>query len=494
MRRNPWMLLAPLLACSHPQVRTDAPADAGGDGAVDGGPVAAPDVRAAWRGRSIYFVLTDRFANGDPSNDDANGYRTDLSDGSAWHGGDLKGLTEHLDYIQGMGFDALWITPVVTQHHPHGYHGYWGWDFYTVDGHLGAMADLQALVARAHGLGMKVLLDTVANHTGNYQYQAPTFPKASLYHHNGPITDYSNQAQVETGDVSNLNDLAQENPETRQILLDHVAWLVTTTGVDGLRLDTAKHVPRDFLAEYTQRAGVLVMGEVYQGDVAYVAPYTRAMSSVLDYPLYYALTDVFAKGQSFHRLQGLLAQDGQYADPDVLGTFLDNHDQPRFLCAAPGDDATKQARLRLGLTFLLTARGAPVVYYGTEQGFSGCADPANREDLFGHLDPHAPLYGVIAGLNAARHRVPALRTGAQTELFASDDVYAFARRDGASAAVVVLNQSTTPITVSLSNLYGFSESKPAWDELADAASEVTVKAGAVRVVVGPRQARVLSNR
>ncbi len=438
--------------------------------------------------------MTDRFANGDPRNDDANGYKTDLADASAWHGGDLKGLAEHLDYIRGMGFDAIWITPVITQHHEHGYHGYWGYDWFTVDGHLGTMSDLQALVAQAHQLGMKVMLDTVANHTGRYDYHTPTFPDADEYHHNGVIRDYSNQWNVENQAINELNDLDQSNAKTRKTLLEQVRWLVSNSGVDGLRLDTAKHVPKEFLSEFTSAAGVFVMGEVYHGDPRYTADYTHHLSSVLDYPMYYTVKEVFGHGASMRELHDRYALDDLYVNAQTNGVFIDNHDQPRFLCDAAGSEADKQARLKLALTFLFTGRGIPILYYGTEQSFHGCTDPANREDMFHSFDRTSSLYALVTALNRARAHNAALRTGNQHELFVSDNVYAFERQQSDEAALVILNNSPEPQTVELAGIAGFAESSPLIDEVTGAASNVLVSNGSARVTVGARQGLVLGKR
>src|SRR5215468_9889438 len=179
-----------------------------------------------WHGRSIYFVVTDRFANGNPANDDAGGYRSNRGDPRAWHGGDLQGVIDRLDYIAGMGFTGIWITPVVEQHDGHAYHGYWGWEWSRIDGHLGDLGKLRELVDRAHARGIAVMIDTVANHTGRYDYRSPTFPDPAMYHHEGEIKNYNDPVEVETHDLAGLNDLAQENPVVRARLLDHVRWLV----------------------------------------------------------------------------------------------------------------------------------------------------------------------------------------------------------------------------------------------------------------------------
>lgn len=434
------VLLAGCVSSQQPVLPDAAATDAAGD--------AAPAAPLGWRGRSIYFVVTDRFANGDPSNDDAEGFVSNPAEPRAWHGGDLQGLIDRLDYIAGMGFTGLWITPVIAQHHAQAYHGYWGWDWSRIDPHLGDAAKLRELVTAAHARGIAVMIDTVANHTGRYDHATPTFPDAAMYHHHGNITDYGDPVQVETHDLAGLNDLAQEHPVVRQTLLDHVRWLVATSGADGLRVDTVKHVPKAFWSEWRAAAGRFSLGEVLAGGVEQVAPYAHVLDATLDYPLYYAIRSAFAQGGSARQLGAVFAKDAQYPDAQLGGVFVDNHDQPRFLCDAAGD---KHLQLRLALAFAFTARGLPIVYYGTEQGFGSCTN--NRQDLFDGADPDAPLYRYLATLNRIRAATEALRTGVQRERWQDDTAYAFEREAGTSAAVVAFNLSGAERTLPLQHLH-----------------------------------------
>jgi alpha-amylase len=413
-----------------------------------------------WHGRSIYFVVTDRFADGDPRNDDAGGFASNRADPQAWHGGDFRGLTEHLDYIAGMGFTGLWITPVVEQHDAHGYHGYYAWDFRHIDAHLGDLRDLAALVKAAHARGIAVMIDTVANHTGRYDYRAPSFPERGMYHHNGDIKNWDDQKQLENFDLKGLNDLDQDDPRVRKALLEHVRWLVASAGADALRVDTVKHVPITFWVDYAAAAGVFTIGEVLDGDVQHVAPYAHALDATLDYPLYYRIKDVFARGESARQLGEVFAQDGAYRDARTNGVFADNHDQPRFPCTIPttASAAERDVDLRLALAFTFTVRGIPILYYGTEQGLSGCAN--NREDMV-RFDVKAPLYEYVARLNKARNA--ALRRGAQMERWRDDTMYAFERASGDSVALVTFNLGNSARTITMQHL-----SAPAGTVLTDA--------------------------
>jgi glycosidase len=469
------------VACAAP--RATAPDAVALDASTD----AAPAQPVDWRERSIYFVVTDRFANGDPSNDGANGYASDRSDPRKWHGGDFRGLIDRLDYIAGMGFTGLWITPIVEQHDVRGYHGYWGWDWSKVDAHLGDLATLHELVDAAHTRGIAVMIDTVANHTGRYNYTSPTFPDAAMYHHNGNIVDYGNREEVETHDLSGLNDLDQSVPEVRAKLLDHVRWLVGTARADGLRVDTVKHVPEDFWRDYQAAAGVYTIGEVLDGSVDNVARYSHVLSATLDYPLYFAMREVFGKGGSARKLGDVFAKDAAYADAGLGGLFLDNHDQPRFLCDATGD---KLARLRLALAFIFTARGVPVVYSGTEQAFASCTD--NREDMFDRADANHPLYALIRRLHDIRSGSAAIRGGVQRERWQDDTAYAFERESGASAVVVAVNISGNQRTLPLVHLHVPAGTKLT-DALGSGASFVVGADQAMAVTVPANSIVILTN-
>ncbi len=297
-----------------------------------------------WSKQSIYFIMTDRFSNGDTSNDNYGGFNSNNSDQRKWHGGDFQGIINQLDYIQNMGFTAIWITPVTMQKSEFAYHGYHTYDFYAVDGHLGTMDKFKELVRKAHDKNMAVMLDVVPNHTGDFQpgngFAKAPFDKTDWYHHNGDITgaDYSsnNQSKIENGDVVGLDDLNQDNPATANELKNWIKWLLNESGVDGLRVDTAKHVPKGFLKDFDQAANTFTIGEIFSGDPAYVGDYTRYLDAALDFPMYYTIKDVFGRDQSMTKIKERYSDDRHYRDTQTNGVFIDNHDVKRFLNEASG--------------------------------------------------------------------------------------------------------------------------------------------------------------
>jgi glycosidase len=452
---------------------------------------------ASWARQSIYFILTDRFANGDTRNDNYGGFPSNRSVANQWHGGDFQGLIDKLDYIKGMGFTAIWITPVQLQRSVNAYHGYWIYDFYGIDGHLGDMNLLKSLVNQAHGKGIYVMLDVVANHTGDFQpnngYAAAPFDKYDWYHHNGNVQDYNNQWWVENGDVAGLDDLNQDNPAVATELKNWINWLRTQTGVDGLRVDTAKHAPKWFWRDFDTAANTFTIGEVYNGDPAYVADYSNYFDAVLDFPLYYTINNVFARDQSMWQINSRFNDDWRYKSKFTNGVFIDNHDVHRFLCDAtgrPGANWDKWPQLKAALGFAFTIRGIPIVYYGTEQGFSGCDDPYNREDMFSSFNTSSDLYNYIKQLNAIKRAHPALQDGGQQEKYVTDSFYAFQRSSGSDEVVVCINNSWGNQTVNVPNVSNLSNGTVLTNRLGS--GTVTVNNSAVACNMGAKEVKIFT--
>ncbi|MBN2910103.1 alpha amylase [Polycladomyces sp. WAk] len=447
-----------------------------------------------WQKKSIYFIMTDRFSDGDPSNNNYGGFASDKSDPRKWHGGDFQGIINQLDYIKGMGFNAIWITPVTMQKSANAYHGYWTYDFYSVDGHLGSMAKLQELVQTAHSKGISVMLDVVANHTGDFQpgsYAAPPFDKHDWYHHNGDVQDWNDQWWVENGDVAGLDDLNQENPATAAELKNWIRWLVQTTVVDGLRVDTVKHVPKWFWRDFDAAANTFTIGEVYSGDPAYVADYTNYLDAVLDFPMYYTIKNVFGHDQSMYQIRDRYADDWRYQNKFTNGLFIDNHDVPRFLSDAtgrPGASWDKWPQLKAALGFIFTSRGIPIVYQGTEQGFSGGNDPYNREDMV--FNPNHELYKYIAKLNSIRNAHPALQDGSQEEKWVDDTFYAFQRSKNGDEVVVMINNSWNSQTRTIPNLSNLPDGTVLYNRMGT--DTATVNNGAITSTLGPKEVKIFT--
>ncbi len=453
----------------------------------------------SWRDDVIYFVLTDRFHNGNRSNDKD----VKPNDPHAYHGGDLDGVIQKLPYIKELGATAIWITPVndnkddALVNKYWGFHGYWTKDFDSVDEHLGDEAKFKQLVREAHAMGIKVVLDIVINHAGYDSPMAKDPKYHDWFHHNGNVQNWEDQGQLEYHDIHGLPDFNTENPEVIKFMEDTWSGWIKRANLDGFRIDTVKHVPMKFWSKFNatikQRApgNFLLLGEVLHGDAGYVGAYTKEgkFDSVFDFPMYFTMADVFARGQSMRKLGDRLKNDGAYGNPDLLAPFLDNHDVPRFLSTAGGDER----KLRLALAFLLTMRGIPTIYYGTENGMKGAGEPENREDMKFGSNPSLTNY--VRKLTSLRREHAPLRRGRMLEMWQDDEVYGFSRL-GASKA-----DTSEEVVVFLNNS-GREERRHvplrAESKLADGAvlvdqlngSRVTVANRHLDIVLGPKEAKV----
>jgi glycosidase len=470
-------------------------------GAVAGAQPAQPEF---WQGQNIYQIITDRFFDGDPSNNNADGnYQPERS--RAAHGGDFRGIERKLDYIKALGATAIWISPVVENGHGE-YHGYAGRDFLKVDPRWGTLEDLRRLVDAAHWRGLLVIDDVVVNHgadlidsgdAGYAAFKAPPDgyhlryrnPKntyappfdlngtntdlTNLFHNNGAINDYKIPQQVMLGELSGLDDFRTESPYVREEMARVYEYWIEAAGFDGFRIDTVKHVEPGFWQEWcpavrTFAAGqgkpnFFMFGEVLDGSDKLCGSFTGTkgggafeLDSVLDYPLYFKVQDVFARGNKppseIQKRYAGLAGNYDVSARERLVTFLDNHDQPRFLSRVK--DTNGLERLRLALVFLYTSRGVPCLYYGTEQGFNGGNDPNDREDMFAGVfkdkgragedsfDMTHPLFRLAAELNNFRRNYDALREGAQVEIWQETNgpgLLVYTRRLETNEVVVMLN-------------------------------------------------------
>ncbi|KAI8063608.1 a-amylase [Gongronella butleri] len=396
----------------------------------------------AWSQRTVYQLLTDRFAQSDDTT-------SACSDLSSYCGGTFKGVMNHLDYIQGMGFDAIWISPIPTNIDG-GYHGYWAKDFDTINSNFGTGDDLKALVDAAHKLGMYVMLDVVANHMGipstANDYSGYTFDTSSDYHPKCTI-DESSQTSMEQCWLANLPDINTEDDTIVAKLNSVVKNWVDTYGFDGLRIDTMKYIRKDFWPGYIDAAGVFAIGEVYDGDPSYTTTYFDYSPGLLNYPVYFPVYDTFTLAKDMTRLH-----NGWTAALNVSGVwanFIDNHDVPRLLGENKDAALTKNA-----LTFSLMSTGLGIVYYGTEQSFNGGADPNNREVLWtSGFSTDTDMYSFVTTLVKKGRQATLNGTiDAFGGMTSDNKAYAFSRGN----ALVVLNQygasATQDITISSGKL------------------------------------------
>lgn len=455
---------------------------------------------------AIYFVLTDRFVNGDRSNDHRDqggkqlhtfdrptpGAPKGRSDNVGYLGGDFKGLLDNADYIRDMGFGAVWITPIVdnpdeaftggdavrwgamfTDRGKTGYHGYWGVNFYRLDEHLpSADLDFRGLTAGLKQHGLKTVLDIVANH-GSPAYTMPheqpkfgkiygpggelladhqNLPPAKLDPTHNPLHRWYNTG----GGLAQLSDINENEPAVLDYFVGaYSQWI--EQGADAFRIDTIGWMPNAFWHAFTTRVrskhpGFFMFGEAFDTDAATIAMHTlprNAGVSVLDFPLKDRIAEVFGrKGGGYERIaERLFLTDGPYANPYELMTFYDNHDMARL-------DATDAGFIDAN-NFLFTARGIPVIYYGSEVGFErGTAEHAGNRNYFGQARIEAakkhPIHAALRRIARVRASTPALQRGLQVNLEFKGDRAAFYRvvqtRETQQVALVLLNKGASSAT------------------------------------------------
>ncbi|NOK03961.1 glycosyl hydrolase [Myxococcus xanthus] len=429
----------------------DAPAGPGIEPGT-GTPAVLQPYRGSWEppgGDAVYFVMVDRFSNGDPKNDGA----VDLEDAQAFHGGDLQGVIDRLDGLQQLGVRTVWLSPVFQMRTDkfHGYgafHGYWVEDFGRVEPRFGDEALLKTLAAELRRRDMRLVLDVVLNHVGPETRLARERP--DWFHGLGPIKDWGDSRELVMGDVHGLPDLAVEKEEVYAHLLAHSRRWVDVLQPAGFRLDAVKHMPTSFWARYNddlrEHAGpdFLLLGEMLDGDPVLLSNTMKEgrFGTMFDFPLAFALVDVFCRGRSPSHLGAILFNDRLYPAPGSLVTMVDNHDLPRVMSECGGD----VERVKRALAVQLTARGVPALTYGTEEGLTGAKEPENRGDM--RFTNH-PLRSWIGGLLALRRGSEALQRGETLMLAAREDLFAYARVTADEAVVIAVNTRDSAVDVPL---------------------------------------------
>ncbi|HEY0044809.1 MAG TPA: alpha-amylase family glycosyl hydrolase [Allosphingosinicella sp.] len=578
------------------------------------GAMAGPAAAQSFRDRPpedeiVYFVLPDRFENGDTANDRGGigGGRLqhgfDPAHKGFYHGGDLQGLTQRLDYIQGLGMTAIWLGPIYRNkpvqgppgQESAGYHGYWITDFTEVDPHFGSRADLKAFVNAAHARGMKVYLDIITNHTadvikyrecpkndcayrsiadyphsakggpegprinqgfegidaahqrsgnfaklkrGDFAY-TPYVPKGEagvkkpawlndpiFYHNRGDSRFRGESSQM--GDFAGLDDLFTENPRVVDGFIEIFGQWIDDFGVDGFRIDTARHVNPEFwqafvpaMQKRARARGIPnfhIFGEVFDPDPGMLARFTKVdrYPAVLDFAFQSAVTGVVAGKQPADSLARLFQMDALYEGGEqaakTLPTFLGNHDMGRFahFVRRQNRQASEEEvlkRVLLGHAIMFMSRGTPTIYYGDEQGFAGDGgDQDAREDMFpskvkiyndnrlvgsaattaeANFDTANPVYRAMAELAAVRRADPALTRGDQVVRAAAEGpgLFAFSRiaPSGGGETLAVFNTSTQPITANVQ----VEAASLQWKSVLGRCAPTAAAPGSYRVELGP---------
>jgi alpha-amylase len=274
-----------------------------------------------------------------------------------------------------------------------------------------------------------MMVDVVANHMGpgSISDNQPSPLNQSSSYHSDCAINYSDQNSVENCEIANLPDLDTQSDTIRSLYKNWIKWLVSEYSFDGMRIDTVKHVEKDYWPGFVQASGVYAIGEVFDGSPDYLAPYASLMPGLLNYAIYYPMNNFFQQKGSAQALVDMHnTVSSKFPDPAALGTFLDNHDNPRWLSTKNDITLFKNA-----LTYVVLSRGIPIVYYGTEQAYAGGADPANREDLWrSNFNTQSDMYKTLTKLLGARKAAGGLAGNDQVHLYVASNAYAFSRANG----------------------------------------------------------------
>lgn len=442
----------------------------------------------------LYMLMPDRFANGNPHNDVIKGMQDQLcnrNEPSLRHGGDLEGIRQHLDYFTNLGVTALWFTPVLENDRPADggkfstYHGYATTDYYKVDPRFGTNDEYKKLVEQCHAKGLKVVMDMIFNHCGDYHPWNKDIPAQDWFNNPGyrlqtsykltPVLDpYASKVDMaETVDgwfVSSMPDLNQRNPHVIKYLVQNSIWWIETVNIDGIRMDTYPYADRMAMAEWMKAIdqeypNFNTVGETWVTEPAYTAAWQKDsklsdinsyLKTVMDFAFFDRIsqakneeTDDWWKG--LNRVYNSLCYDYLYPNPSSVMAFVENHDTDRFLGNGKDTTALKQA-----YALLLTMNRIPQLYYGTEilmngtkevtdgnvrkdfpGGFEG--DKANKFNREGRTNAENAFFDWTSNLLHWRHKNDVITKGKQTQFIPWHGVYVLARQYDGKTVMTIIN-------------------------------------------------------
>ena len=495
----------------------------------------------------MYLIMIDRFADGDPSNNDPTQSRGiyDRKNKFYYHGGDLQGVIDRLPYLKELGVTAIWLTPwydnydrlnqiELKEEKPStGFHGYNPQDFYAVDEHFGTLAKLRELVEVAHRSGIKIIQDQVMNHTGPYHPWVDDPPTPTWFNgtrsrhlknsfqtwvlHDPRANEKLKRETMDGWFLDFLPDLNQHDPEVSRYLIQNTLWWIGVTGLDGIRMDTWQYVPNSFWRDWNAALKrefryVTVVGEVKDGDVVHTSFFQggrirfdgidSGLDSLLDFPLFYPVRHAFAEGKPLDEIPKTLAKDYLYTNPEILVTLLGGHDDGRFM----SEKGATIAGLKLANAFVLTTRGVPQLYYGDEIAMEGEDEPTTRRDFpggfpgdkrnaftaAGRTREEQDLFEYIRRLTNLRRELEPLRTGALVNLYVSEQQYAYARTTRNETVVVVINNDNNAADIEFDVTRAGLKNAASLSDRLGASRGVTVRDGKLKVTLPQRSAAIFA--
>ena len=397
-----------------------------------------------WKDQILYFVFLDRFYDGNKENCP----NADKKNLMAFHGGDIAGLEQKLDYLEQLGITGIWVSPFLKNrpnafYGQEAYHGYWPYDFFKIDERFGTEKELVSLRNSMQKKNMKLLLDMVVNHMG---YDAPFVDEhKDWFNPMINIRNWDDPDEVKNRCIFGLPDFASQKPEVKKFFCDVSKYWIDLIKPEGFRLDAVKHVNDDFWHDFNSNARKLsksdfiLLGEYLHGDPVLVNNTWRSagFDCLFDFPLYYTMQEVFAQNGDCRKLASRLYYDRYYPDAGMLATLLDNHDLDRFITSCKGD----MNKYKLAMAFLMTVRGIPTLCYGDEQALRGAHRrlPYNRCDM--KFTTNSQMFKFTKEMIAMRKSHKSLRRGLHCHLFADKNLYVFGRLLPEELALVVFNNS-----------------------------------------------------
>ena len=472
----------------------------------------------------LYLIMPDRFADGDIQNntlDELNfPVKVDRNDPNARHGGDLKGIENNLDYIESLGVTAIWLNPVLENDMPGGaYHGYATTDYYRVDPRFGTIEEYRTLIDESHKRGIKVVMDMIFNHSGSSHPWIDDLPSKDWLNYpdgskltnfrlstiNDPYaSDYDRTRSVKGWFVPSMPDLNQQNPHLMRYLIQNSIWWIEYSKIDGIRMDTYPYADMEPMAQWItdvqkEYPDYNIVGEAWYGDVAGTAYWQRDsrlnkqgnpnLPTVMDFPTMIIATQAFHEntleyGQGLNKIYNRLSLDYLYENPQNVLTFLDNHDTDRFLLTEPKNlGSWKQS-----MAFLLTTRGIPQIYYGTEllmHGDKKKTDGDVRKDVPGgfpsdtinvfNKDGRTALQNeaidFLSKVANWRKGNKVISEGKLTHFMPENGMYVYERRLGERRAIVIMNGTDKELTIDMSI---YAEIIPAGTTLKDVITDKTL--------------------
>ncbi|MEW7290366.1 glycoside hydrolase family 13 protein [Aquimarina sp. 2304DJ70-9] len=437
----------------------------------------------------IYLITPDRFANGDSSNDSTEDTleKINRKDENGRHGGDLKGVLDHFDYIEELGVTTLWLNPFLENDQPaYSYHGYGISDFYKTDSRFGTNNDFKTLVDKSHKNGMKVIMDQVFNHCGSGHWWMNDLPSKDWLNQWEKFT-YSNFSTIIASDPhasksdfdlltkgwfdTNLPDLNLENKYLETYMIQNSIWWVEYANLDGIRMDTYPYPDQGAMARWMQALtkeypDFYMVAETWASKTSYLSywnnentnrnGYTSYVNSISDYPLYYAMINAFGKDGNITTLYETLAEDFVYGNPYNNKVFNGNHDQGRTLGLLNGN----VDKLKLSMAFTLTVRGIPQLYYGDEilmkkdkpdgqlrEDFPGGwqGDTRNAFTKEGRTAKENEVFSYIKTILNWRKNATSIHQGKLTHYQPLDNIYVYFRSTETESTMVIINNSNKDI-------------------------------------------------